>query len=42
VRQGYDPPSIADVVYFDDPESGGFVQLDEMLYDRIQDGQIRL
>jgi fatty-acyl-CoA synthase len=42
VRQGYDPSSITDVLYFDDPESGAFVQLDKTLYDRIQDGQIRL
>ncbi|RSL17398.1 fatty-acyl-CoA synthase [Edaphobacter aggregans] len=42
VRQGYDPVAITDVVYFDSPESEAFVQLDKVLYDRIQDGQIRL
>jgi fatty-acyl-CoA synthase len=42
VRQGYDPAATVDVIYFDDPQSGAFVQLDEILYGRIQDGQIRL
>lgn len=41
-RQGYDPVAVTDVLYFDDPESGAFVQLDKVLYNRIQDGQIRL
>jgi fatty-acyl-CoA synthase len=42
VRQGYDPAATADVVYFDNPESGTFVQLDKLLYDQIQNGHIRL
>jgi fatty-acyl-CoA synthase len=42
VRQGYDPTATDDIVYFDDPESGAFVQLDKTLYDQIQGGQIRL
>ncbi len=42
VRQGYDPAAISDEIYFDNPESQAFQQLDKALYDRIQTGQIRL
>jgi fatty-acyl-CoA synthase len=42
VRQGYDPETTSDVIYFDDQRSGEFVQLDTTLYDRIQSRQIRL
>ena len=42
VRQGYDPVAITDVIYFHNPESEAFIQLDKALYDRIQAGQIRL
>jgi len=42
VRQGYDPAASADVVYFNDPERGAFVRLDQALYDGIQAGRIRL
>src|SRR5205823_2726325 len=42
VGQGYDPAASADVVYFNDPERGAFVQLDQALYDGIQTGRIRL
>jgi len=42
VRQAYDPSASADVVYFDDPERGAFVELDPALYHRIQTGGIRL
>ena len=42
VRQGYDPASTADVIYFDNPESQALIRLDKALYDRIQVGQIRL
>jgi fatty-acyl-CoA synthase len=42
VRQGYDPAASADPVYFDLQDSLGFVRLDKDLYDRIQDGEIRL
>lgn len=42
VRQGYDPVSTADVIYFDNPESQSLIRLDKALYDRIQVGQIRL
>jgi fatty-acyl-CoA synthase len=42
VRQGFDPVATNDVIYFDNPESEKFLQLDKLLYDRIQVGQIRL
>jgi fatty-acyl-CoA synthase len=42
VRQGYDPGAIADPLYFDLMESNQFVPLDESLYNRIQNGEIRL
>ncbi|MGC2163419.1 MAG: long-chain-acyl-CoA synthetase [Silvibacterium sp.] len=41
-RQGYDPAATTDRIYFDDPESKTFVQLDRTLYDCIQGGQFRL
>lgn len=41
VRQGYDPDNSNDVLYFDNPESGGFTRLDKDLYGRIQVGGIR-
>ena len=42
VRQGYDPVATSDLIYLNDPESEAFIQLDKALYDRIQNGQIRL
>jgi fatty-acyl-CoA synthase len=42
VRQGYDPATIDDVIYFSAPERDAFVRLDEALYTRITTGQIRL
>jgi fatty-acyl-CoA synthase len=41
-RQGYDPASTPDRIFFDDPGCEAFIRLDEMLYHRIQAGQIRL
>jgi fatty-acyl-CoA synthase len=42
VRQGYDPVSTSDAIFFDSPESQAYIRLDKTLYDRIQAGQIRL
>jgi fatty-acyl-CoA synthase len=42
VRQGYDPLATTDTIYFDNPESGAFIQLDKALYDQIQVGKSRL
>jgi len=41
-RQGYDPAAITDPLYFDLMESNQFVPLDESLYHRIQNGEVRL
>jgi fatty-acyl-CoA synthase len=41
VREGYDPVSIGDAIYFNDRERQAFVRLDKSLYDRIQSGHIR-
>jgi fatty-acyl-CoA synthase len=42
VRQGYDPDTSNEPVYFDNPEAGAFTQLDKDLYERIRAGGIRL
>jgi fatty-acyl-CoA synthase len=42
VRQGYDPATTVDTIYFDNPESRMLDRLDDALYSRIQSGQIRL
>ena len=42
VKQGFDPNSTADVLYFSDPERRGFVRLDPALYERICNGEVRL
>jgi fatty-acyl-CoA synthase len=42
VRQGFDPTTTTDPIYFNDPESRAFVRLDEDLYDRIQAGEVRV
>jgi fatty-acyl-CoA synthase len=39
VRQGYDLAATADPIYFNDPEQGAFVHLDETLYQRIKTGE---
>ena len=41
VRQGFNPASSDDVVYFNHLESGAFTRLDQQLYERIQMGAIR-
>jgi fatty-acyl-CoA synthase len=42
VREGFDPSTISDPIYFNDHESQAFVRLDKPLYDRIVGGQVRL
>ncbi len=42
VKQGFDPATTADPIYFNDPGTQGFVRLDQPLYDRLQDRQIRV
>jgi fatty-acyl-CoA synthase len=41
-REGYDPNVTADVIYFDDRVRQSFVKLDAVLYERLQNGNIRL
>ncbi|MGA7155469.1 MAG: long-chain-acyl-CoA synthetase [Acidobacteriaceae bacterium] len=41
-RQGYDPDSVVDPLYFNFDELNQFVPLDKNLYQRIQAGEIRL
>jgi fatty-acyl-CoA synthase len=41
-RQGYDPSSVPDQMFFDHPERGSFVPLDVELFDRIQTRALRL
>ena len=41
VRQGFNPASSDDAVYFNNLESGAFTRLDQQLYERIQMGAIR-
>ncbi len=39
---GFDPGSVRDPLYFDDPRTGAFVALDAALYRELQGGAIRL
>jgi fatty-acyl-CoA synthase len=41
-QAGFDPTKTTDEIYFNDGERDSFVRLDEKLFQRIQDGQIRL
>ena len=41
-REGYDPGAVDDVMYFYDRQRGRYVRLDEELYERIQNGIVRL
>jgi fatty-acyl-CoA synthase len=42
MREGFDPRSIGDPIYFHDTDRQAFVPLDGVLYDRIRSGQVRL
>jgi fatty-acyl-CoA synthase len=42
VREGYDPSSISDSIFFDHPEYESFVLMDAPLFDRIQTSSLRL
>jgi fatty-acyl-CoA synthase len=41
-RQGYDPTTTGDAIYFDDPAQHALVRLDAELYERIRTGAVRL
>jgi fatty-acyl-CoA synthase len=42
VREAYDPTRTSDIIYFNNSELQEFVLLDELLYGRIQSGQVRI
>ena len=42
VREGFDPRSVADPLFFRDPKSGAYRPVDATNYPRIADGSIRL
>jgi fatty-acyl-CoA synthase len=42
VREGFDPTTICEPLFFNDPETGRFLPLDSALYERIRAGKIRL
>jgi fatty-acyl-CoA synthase len=42
VRAGFDPRNVADPLFFRDPKSGSFLQLDADVYARLSAGAIRL
>jgi fatty-acyl-CoA synthase len=42
VKEGYDPTSVADPLYFLDPVTSQYVRLTKELHDRINAGEIRL
>jgi len=41
-RQGYDPTTSSEPIYFDDPQHKRFVRVEETLFNRVQTGQIKL
>ncbi len=42
VKEGFDPETISEPVYFNDPKAKQFVLLDKPLYDRICAGEVRV
>ena len=42
VREGFDPATIPDPIWFAHPEKGAYVRLDGPLHDDIRAGRIRL
>ena len=42
IRDGFDPRLVKDPIFFKDPGSGGYLPLDEAVFERILDGSIRL
>jgi fatty-acyl-CoA synthase len=42
MNQGYDPAGTEDVIYFDDPDHGAFVELDRSRYEDIRAGRVRV
>jgi hypothetical protein len=42
VRDGFDPTSIRDPIYFRDDTQKRYVRLDAQLYEAIQKGKVRI
>jgi fatty-acyl-CoA synthase len=42
VQQGFDPRTISDLIYVNDPAAKAFVRIDPALYDQIVSGKVRL
>ncbi len=42
VAQGFDPRTVADPIYFNDPQQKAFVRMDTGLFERINAGEVRL
>ena len=42
MREGYNPAATSDPIFFDDPDEQAFIRLDQVLYDKIQTGKIRV
>jgi fatty-acyl-CoA synthase len=42
VKEGYDPRTVADPLYFLDPVDSQYVALTPELYDRLTAGEVRL
>jgi len=41
-RQGFDPATTTDAIYFNDPALASFVRLDDALFQKLQNGDLRL
>jgi fatty-acyl-CoA synthase len=42
VREGFDPRTLSDPIYFFDPDAKHYVRLDGDMFERIESGQVRL
>jgi hypothetical protein len=42
MREGFDPATTPDVIYFCDASARAFVRLDKALFERIRTGTVRL
>jgi fatty-acyl-CoA synthase len=42
VKQGFDPRTVSDPIFFSDPQRKAFVRVDPALYERINSGHVRL
>jgi fatty-acyl-CoA synthase len=42
VKDGFDPASLADVIFFDDPRARAYMPLDGTLYKEIVSGKVKL